>query len=86
MGMSTNWAAKEGSVLARDPTPGVSLWVVTPTPTPTLPADAHALAADADRYFKEALERQREGDWAGYGESLEKLQQTLQQLVEKTGP
>ena len=50
------------------------------------PPDVQALAAQADRHFREALERQREGDWAGYGESLEKLQQTLDQLVEKTKP
>ncbi|MCJ7822829.1 MAG: UPF0182 family protein, partial [Armatimonadetes bacterium] len=60
--------------------------VVAPAPARAIPADAYALAADADRYFKEALERQREGDWAGYGESLEKLQQTLSRLVEKTKP
>jgi uncharacterized membrane protein (UPF0182 family) len=63
--------------------------VVAPTPgpaPPAIPADARALAADADRYLKEAVDRQRKGDWAGYGESLEKLQQTLSQLVEKTKP
>ena len=56
-----------------------------PIPRPAeLPADARALAAQADRYFNEALARQREGDWAGYGESIKKLQETLKELVEKT--
>ena len=31
-GRPLNCATKEGSVFARDPMPGVSLWVVTPTP------------------------------------------------------
>ena len=84
-------AALEPSQMTTVPTEGGApapgpVEVVTPAPAPGIPADAYALAADADRYFKEALERQREGDWAGYGESLEKLQQTLSQLVEKTKP
>jgi uncharacterized membrane protein (UPF0182 family) len=49
-----------------------------------LPADARSLARQADRQFKEALERQRDGDWAGYGEAVKELQQTLEELVRRT--
>ena len=60
---------------------------VAPPEVAVAPAPgAHALAAEADRLFEEALARQRAGDWAGYGESLKKLQQTLEELVAKTEP
>ena len=48
------------------------------------PSEDYRLAQRANRQFEEALERQREGDWAGYGEALKKLQQTLAELAETT--
>jgi uncharacterized membrane protein (UPF0182 family) len=63
---------------AAPPSPGEE---ATP---PAAAPDVRALALQADRYFNEALDRQRQGDWAGYGESLAKLRQTIQQLTEKT--
>ncbi len=44
--------------------------------------DAAELAAQAQEAFDEALERQRAGDWAGYGEAIERLGQILERLAE----
>jgi len=59
-----------------------------PKAVPQAPAAGPAvreLAAEADRLYRQALERQRKGDWAGYGESMEKLEKTLQELVDRSG-
>ena len=48
------------------------------------PRDVKGLAAEADRHFQEAIERQQRGDWAGYGESVQKLQKTIRELVAAT--
>jgi len=39
------------------------------------------LAKEALRYFERAQELQRQGDWAGYGSELKKLEQVLKKLV-----
>jgi uncharacterized membrane protein (UPF0182 family) len=39
------------------------------------------LAREAMRIFEKATALQRQGDWAGYGEELHKLQQILQQMA-----
>jgi uncharacterized membrane protein (UPF0182 family) len=44
--------------------------------------DAAELAQQAQEVFEEALELQREGDWAGYGEAIERLGQILERLNE----
>jgi len=54
-------------------------------PPAAVPSDMRGLAEQADREFKDALDRQRKGDWAGYGESLKKLQKTLEAMAKKTG-
>lgn len=38
--------------------------------------------AEANQYFAEAVDKQKSGNWAGYGEALGKLQQTLEKLQE----
>jgi hypothetical protein len=38
------------------------------------------LAKEAMAIFQRALNLQRQGDWAGYGEEIRKLQQVLQRL------
>jgi len=38
------------------------------------------LIALANQYYEAALEAQRRGDWAGYGEQLERLGTVLQAL------
>ena len=46
--------------------------------------DAAELAQEAQDAFEEALELQRAGDWAGYGEAIERLGQILERLNETT--
>lgn len=43
------------------------------------------LAKNANQLFEEAQNKLKSGDWAGYGESLNKLKQTLNELAEKAG-
>lgn len=57
---------------------------VPPSPLPPK-GDVANLAAEADRLFQEARRRQRDGDWAGYGETMDRLAEILQQLAEKAG-
>jgi hypothetical protein len=68
------------------PRPGPQAPAPAAAPQPTAAgADVRALAQEADRLYREALDRQRKGDWAGYGETMKKLQKTLQDLVAKSG-
>jgi hypothetical protein len=39
------------------------------------------LAREAMKIFERATDLQRQGDWAGYGEELRKLQQVLRQMA-----
>jgi len=50
-------------------------------PGASLPPDFSALAREARQYFDKANELLRQGDWAGYGEEMKKLQDVLQQLA-----
>ncbi len=43
--------------------------------------DAAELAAQAQEAFEEALASQREGDWAGYGEAIDRLGAILERLA-----
>jgi uncharacterized membrane protein (UPF0182 family) len=43
------------------------------------------LAKSASQLYDDAQNKLKNGDWAGYGESLSKLKQTLAEIVEKTG-
>lgn len=61
------------------PTPGLPPPTAqTPGQAPT--SDVQKLASQAAQELQRAEELQRQGDWAGYGEQLDKLQQTLKQL------
>ena len=42
------------------------------------------LIKQAGKLFEQAQERQRQGDWAGYGEAIDKLEKVLAELAEKT--
>ncbi len=53
-------------------------------PGPT--ADLAALAREAERLFTEARRFQREGDWAAYGETMDRLKEALTRLAEKAAP
>jgi len=60
-----------------------------PTPTSQTPgqspsSDVQRLASQAAEQFQRAEALQRQGDWAGYGEQMKKLQQTLEQLKRAT--
>jgi uncharacterized membrane protein (UPF0182 family) len=46
------------------------------------PASSAQLAREAMSIFERATNLQRQGDWAGYGEELRKLQQVLKQLAQ----
>jgi uncharacterized membrane protein (UPF0182 family) len=71
--------------VAPAPKPAAAKPEAAPGPAPAAPG-SQALADQADRELKEALDRQRKGDWAGYGESLKKLQKTLEEMTKKARP
>ncbi len=58
----------------------------TPTPQPTtaLPDDVSQLVQEANTVFERAQELLRQGDFAGYGEQIDQLQEILQRLAELT--
>jgi uncharacterized membrane protein (UPF0182 family) len=41
------------------------------------------IAKEAEQVFERAKSLQKQGDWAGYGESLKKLEQLLKQMAGK---
>ena len=50
-------------------------------PAPQRKASVNELAKEAMKLFDRTKELQRQGDWAGYGETLKKLEQILKQMV-----
>jgi uncharacterized membrane protein (UPF0182 family) len=44
-------------------------------------ASTNELAKEAMKLFEKTKELQRQGDWAGYGEQLRKLEQVLKQMT-----
>jgi uncharacterized membrane protein (UPF0182 family) len=60
------------------PTPGVA----APTPKPAAP-DIQALIHEANQHYMHALQLQRQGDWAGYGDEIKKLGEILNKLAAK---
>ncbi|MDN5347378.1 MAG: uncharacterized protein PWP65_942 [Clostridia bacterium] len=59
----------------------------TPGPASVPPAAGLAdLIEAANRLYNEALERQKAGDWAGYGRSLDELRQVLQKMKQLLPP
>ncbi len=74
-------AAAEGRPAA-GPSPGPS---APASPAPTAPTtapnqDLAALAAQAREHYQRAVQAQREGDWARYGEEIRKLGEVLEQM------
>jgi uncharacterized membrane protein (UPF0182 family) len=53
--------------------------VAAPASTNTSPELA-ALAAEARAHYERAVQAQRQGDWATYGEELRRLGQTLERM------
>jgi uncharacterized membrane protein (UPF0182 family) len=54
-------------------------------PEQPVPADVAKLIAEARQHYEQALEKQKAGDWAGYGEELKALEETLNKLAALTG-
>ena len=52
-----------------------------PAPPVELSGDAAELAEQAQEAFADALQKQREGDWAGYGAAIERLGEILERLA-----
>ncbi len=55
----------------------------TAIPTPTQKISIQDLAKEAEQVFERAKSMQKQGDWAGYGESLKKLEHLLKQMTGK---
>lgn len=51
----------------------------------TTPASVQELIDRASELFTSAQQKQRQGDWAGYGEDMEKLEDTLGELKSRSG-
>jgi uncharacterized membrane protein (UPF0182 family) len=43
--------------------------------------DTQALIREANQHYQRALQLQRQGDWAGYGEEVKKLGEVLNRLA-----
>jgi uncharacterized membrane protein (UPF0182 family) len=54
---------------------------VAEAPATQRKASINELAREATKLFDRTKELQRQGDWAGYGETLKKLEQVLKQMV-----
>ena len=54
----------------------------TAGPETMLPPDIPGLARRAQQLFQKAQESLREGDWSGYGSSLQELEIVLDELAE----
>ena len=52
-----------------------------PAPPVELSGDAAELAEQAQEAFADALQKQRDGDWAGYGAAIERLGEILERLA-----
>ena len=56
---------------------------VVPTGSGTTPIDSSGLVEQAKQHYQKAIEAQRAGDWARYGEEVKRLGETLEKLGEK---
>ncbi len=56
----------------------------TPQPTPALPDDVAELVAEANDVFERAQQLLQQGDFAGYGQEIDRLEEILRRLVELT--
>jgi len=64
------------------PAPTAGPAAQAPTKAPGAPAlDTQALIREANQHYQRALQLQRQGDWAGYGEEVKKLGEVLNRLA-----
>ncbi len=69
-----------------DDVPTVDAAGGTQTTADQAPArDVHELARTAKEYYDNAIRAQKEGDWARYGEEIERLKEVLRELVQRSG-
>jgi uncharacterized membrane protein (UPF0182 family) len=64
--------------------PGAAVEPIAPSGAPEPPSGAEAPATRALRLYREAVEAQRAGDWATYGQRLDDLGRALEAL--QSGP
>ena len=79
-------AAAPPSVVAAPTPPGAPAGAAPPAPPAGPEQGPGALTRRASELYRQAIEAQRAGDWAGYGQRLEQLGQTLKQLEELSAP
>jgi uncharacterized membrane protein (UPF0182 family) len=58
--------------------------ITPPEPEEQISDDIASLIQDAQRYYDEARQYLKDGDWAGYGEALESLEAVLNKLSQLT--
>ena len=85
-----------GDLIAMEPTLAQSLTAIyaglsteelpttAPPPTPRMPTELAKLAELAQEHYAKAQEHLKAGDWTGWGEELQKMEEVLNQLVELT--
>jgi uncharacterized membrane protein (UPF0182 family) len=69
---------KEGAPRTQEAQPPVSSGIQSPNPP--APASQGPLAAQARDHYQRAMQAQRDGNWALYGEEIRRLGDTLQQM------
>jgi hypothetical protein len=62
------------------PPPGPAAQAPTKTPA-AAGVDIQALIREANQHYQRAMQLQRQGDWAGYGEEVKKLGEVLNRLA-----
>jgi hypothetical protein len=78
-GTVTTTEARPASALGQ-PSPSAG----TPGSKPVAAAlDTQALIHEANQHYERALQLQRQGDWAGYGDEIKKLGEVLNKLAAK---
>jgi len=83
--MAETLTAALDRILPRDPSAPAAGGGVTAAPPPAEtgrpePAGATSLAAEAHAHYTRALQAQREGNWALYGEEIKKLGEVLERM------
>ena len=82
MGQKVQVSSTKAKVKAKSESVSVESSVVPGVPGMTIGAgvDIKSVASQAQKLFEEAQQAQRNGDWAGYGEKINRLGEVLEQL------
>ena len=65
---------------AAQPGQGEATGAPASQPAPSTPPGLESLAAEAQRHYARAIEAQRAGDWATYGDEIKQLGATLERM------